>query len=69
MSEHLAVDQAVFVVLVNEEEQYSIWPKGRPVPSGWRTVFGESTREDCLAYVEEFWTDMRPKSLRDSMVL
>ena len=56
-----------FVVLVNDEEQHSLWPKFAEVPAGWRVVFGESTRADCLAYVEENWGDLRPKSLRDAM--
>ncbi|MDZ4265180.1 MAG: MbtH family protein [Mycobacterium sp.] len=56
-----------FYVLVNDEEQYSLWPTFAGVPAGWRIVFGESTRADCLAYVEENWTDMRPRSLRESM--
>ncbi|ABM14623.1 MULTISPECIES: MbtH family protein [Mycolicibacterium] len=56
-----------FYVLVNDEEQYSLWPAFADVPAGWRVVFGESTRADCLAYVEETWTDLRPRSLRDAM--
>ncbi|MCV7433202.1 MbtH family protein [Mycolicibacterium bacteremicum] len=60
-------EDGVFFVLVNEEEQYSLWPTFADVPPGWRVVFGESTRADCLAYVEETWNDLRPKSLRDAM--
>lgn len=56
-----------FVVLVNDEEQHSLWPSFAEIPAGWRTVFGEETREACVAYVEEHWTDLRPKSLRDRM--
>lgn len=56
-----------FVVLVNDEEQHSLWPSFAEIPAGWRVVFGSSTREACLAYVEEHWTDLRPKSLRDRM--
>ena len=56
-----------FFVLVNDEDQYSLWPTFAAVPAGWRVVFGESTRADCLSYVEENWTDMRPRSLREAM--
>jgi uncharacterized protein YbdZ (MbtH family) len=56
-----------FFVLVNDEEQHSLWPSFADVPAGWRPVFGEDTREACLAYVETTWTDLRPKSLRDAM--
>ncbi|GAA3219273.1 MbtH family protein [Actinocorallia longicatena] len=56
-----------FHVLVNEEEQYSLWPAFAEVPHGWRIVFGEDGRAECLAYVEQHWTDMRPKSLRAAM--
>ncbi len=51
------------LVLVNEEEQYCLWHQGIPVPSGWRQV-KEGSRKECLAYVQEVWTDMRPLSLR-----
>ncbi|MGW0160488.1 MbtH family protein [Mycobacterium sp. NPDC003323] len=60
-------EDGVFYVLINDEEQYSLWPTFAEVPQGWRVVFGESTRADCLAYVEETWADLRPKSLRDAM--
>jgi MbtH protein len=56
-----------FFVLVNDEDQHSLWPTFAPVPAGWNVVFGEGTRQDCLAYVEEHWTDMRPRSLREAM--
>jgi uncharacterized protein YbdZ (MbtH family) len=60
-------DNGTFLVLVNDEEQFSLWPAFAAVPAGWRRVFGESSRADCLTFVEETWTDMRPKSLRDAM--
>ncbi|HEX2400959.1 MAG TPA: MbtH family protein [Mycobacterium sp.] len=60
-------DNGSFVVLVNDEDQHSLWPTFVDVPAGWRVVFGESARADCLAYVEEHWTDMRPRSLREAM--
>lgn len=56
-----------FDVVVNDEEQYSIWAVGRDVPAGWTTVGVRGTREECLAHIEEVWTDMRPKSLRLAM--
>ena len=59
-----------FYVLINNEEQYSLWPVFAAVPAGWRIVFGAdkaTDRQACSDYVEEHWTDMRPKSLRDAM--
>ena len=61
------IDGALFRVLVNGEEQYSLWPSGKEIPAGWRSVHGPDGREACLAYVEANWTDMRPKSLREAM--
>jgi len=55
--------QGRFLVLVNDEDQHSLWPSFAEVPAGWRAVFGDDTREACLAYVESNWTDLRPKSL------
>lgn len=52
-------------VVINEEEQYSIWPADREIPSGWRAAGKSGTKEECLAYIEEVWTDMRPLSLRE----
>ncbi|MCZ7421947.1 MULTISPECIES: MbtH family protein [unclassified Micromonospora] len=52
-----------FLVLVNHEGQHSLWPDFVEVPAGWQITFGPGTRESCLAYVEENWTDMRPNSL------
>ena len=52
-----------FFVLVNDEGQHSLWPVFAEVPAGWTRVYGEATRQECLAYVEENWTDLRPKSL------
>ncbi|KJK46945.1 hypothetical protein UK23_21875 [Lentzea aerocolonigenes] len=56
--------QGRFFVLVNEEQQHSLWPTFAEVPAGWTKVFGEDDREACLAYVEENWTDLRPASIR-----
>ncbi|MCQ0024269.1 MbtH family NRPS accessory protein [Streptomyces somaliensis DSM 40738] len=54
-------------VLFNDEDQYSLWPAFADVPDGWRVVFGEGSRANCLRYVEEHWTDMRPRGLREAM--
>lgn len=59
-----------FSVLVNDEDQHSLWPTFAAVPAGWRVVFGAdggASRADALAYVEANWTDLRPRSLRESM--
>jgi MbtH protein len=56
-----------FSVLVNDEEQHSLWPVFAEVPAGWRVVFGPENRAKCLEYVEQNWTDMRPKSLQVAM--
>ncbi|MEH0934860.1 MbtH family protein [Micromonospora psammae] len=55
-----------FVVVRNDEEQYSIWPADRELPAGWYDAGFTGPRADCLAHVDEVWTDMRPRSLRES---
>ncbi|MEU5956294.1 MbtH family NRPS accessory protein [Streptomyces sp. NPDC047525] len=60
-------DDARYRVVLNAEEQYSIWWVERDLPEGWRTEGTEGTREQCLARIDEVWTDMRPLSLRQSM--
>ncbi|MET8142351.1 MbtH family protein [Sphaerisporangium sp. NPDC005288] len=55
----------VYSVLVNAEGQHSLWPDFAEVPAGWTTVHGPAARQECLAYIEANWTDMRPKSLVD----
>jgi len=55
-----------FDVVINDEGQYSIWRVGREVPAGWGATGKRGTEEDCLAYIDEHWTDMRPLSLRRS---
>jgi MbtH protein len=54
-------------VVVNHEDQYSIWLVDRELPPGWTVVGTPRTREECLAYIKEVWTDMRPRSLREQM--
>jgi MbtH protein len=53
-----------FIVLINHEEQYGIWPIDKPIPAKWRAVGVTGSREECLAYVRQVWTDMRPLSVR-----
>lgn len=60
-------DKTVYAVVVNHEEQYSIWPTYREIPLGWTAVGKEGSKAECLAYIEEVWTDMRPLSLRKKM--
>lgn len=57
----------VYVVVVNQEEQYSIWPENREIPLGWQNAGKTGSKEECLAYIETVWTDMRPLSLRKKM--
>ena len=60
-------DTTVYRVVINHEEQYSIWPADREIPAGWRDVGKSGPKADCLAYIKEVWTDMRPLSLRKQM--
>lgn len=60
-------DNGAFFVLVNDEDQHSLWPVFADIPAGWRVVHGEASRAACLDYVEKNWTDLRPKSLRGAM--
>ncbi len=61
------VDAMEFKVVVNDEEQYSIWPAYKEVPGGWRETGKRGLKEDCLAEINVLWTDMRPLSLRRAM--
>jgi MbtH protein len=60
-------DTTIYKVVVNHEEQYSIWPVNRDNPAGWKDAGKEGTRDECTAYIQEVWTDMRPLSLRRKM--
>lgn len=62
-------EMVTFDVVMNDEEQYSIWPQDREVPKGWRKVGVSGTKEECLTYIAENWTDLRPASLRRAMDL
>ena len=59
-------DPTRYRVVVNDEEQYSIWLADQPIPAGWRAAGKSGKKADCLAYIRETWTDMRPRSLRDA---
>jgi MbtH protein len=59
-----AQESLPYAVVVNAEEQYSVWPAGRDLPAGWRHDGFTGTEDECLAYIDETWTDMRPASLR-----
>ena len=60
-------DKTIYRVVVNHEEQYSIWPADREIPLGWTDAGKSGLKEECLAYIKEVWTDMRPLSLRKHM--
>lgn len=60
-------DQTIYKVVVNYEEQYSIWPEYREIPLGWKEAGFSGVKADCLRHIEEVWTDMRPLSLRKKM--
>lgn len=67
MSNPFEDPEGVYLVLVNDENQHSLWPDFADVPAGWRAVHGPAARQECLEYVEENWTDMRPRSLAEAM--
>jgi len=60
-------DKTVYKVVINQEEQYSIWPAHRQNPLGWRDAGKSGLKQECLSYIDEVWTDMRPLSLRQRM--
>lgn len=60
-------DTTIYQVVVNHEEQYSIWPEYKEIPHGWQTVGKTGDKQTCLDYIQEVWTDMRPLSLRKHM--
>ena len=59
-------DTQTYLVVLNDEEQYSIWPADQPNPAGWRDTGKSGSKAECLAYIKEVWKDMRPLSLRKS---
>lgn len=60
-------DNTIYRVVVNHEEQYSIWPEWKELPLGWTAVGTTGPKSECLAYIKSVWTDMRPLSLRKAM--
>lgn len=60
-------DKTIFKVVMNQEEQYSIWFAEMENPRGWKNAGKQGTRDECLTYIKEVWTDMRPLSLRKNM--
>jgi MbtH protein len=60
-------DTTIYKVVLNHEEQYSIWPADRENPAGWRDAGKVGSKQECLSYIGEVWTDMRPLSLRKQM--
>ncbi|MEL6444657.1 MAG: MbtH family protein [Bacteroidota bacterium] len=67
MSYDESTDTTTYRVVVNHEEQYSIWPADRELPPGWNAEGKDGTRDECLDHIEVIWTDMRPLSLRMAM--
>lgn len=60
-------DTRTYIVVVNDEEQYSLWLADKGIPLGWKAAGKPGTKAECLAFVEQVWTDMRPLSLRKQM--
>jgi MbtH protein len=66
MSVQESDDGLVYAVVFNQEEQYSIWPIDKEIPPGWRSAGKEGKKSECLRYIEEVWTDMRPLRVRQT---
>ncbi|AGB80668.1 hypothetical protein D781_0298 [Serratia sp. FGI94] len=60
-------DDIEYCVVINQEEQFSIWPKSKPLPAGWLMEGTAGSKQQCLDKISEVWTDMRPKSLRAAL--
>lgn len=67
MSTEVQEDKSLYDVVVNHEEQYSIWLINRDIPLGWRAIGKRGLKQECLDYIKEIWTDLRPLSLRKKM--
>ncbi len=65
--DHGDEDRRTYIVVMNHEEQYSIWPASRTIPDGWTSAGFQGFKGDCLAHIDRVWTDMRPLSLRKAM--
>jgi MbtH protein len=66
-SQHQALSADLYQVVVNDEEQYSIWPADREIPAGWRAVGTAGAKDECLTHIESVWTDITPLSVRRAM--
>ncbi len=60
-------DERRYAVVVNDEDQHSVWELGRDIPAGWRPTGFSGPMDDCLAHIDQVWTDMRPRSLREAL--
>ena len=67
MSNQNAPREQFYEVVLNQEEQYSVWPVEKDLPPGWIKAGRQATKDECLAYINEVWTDLRPLSLRRQM--
>lgn len=67
MTDTAATAAPAYRVVVNDEEQYSVWPDHKENPPGWHDAGKTASKEECLAYIEEVWTDMRPRSVREAV--
>lgn len=63
MSNPFEEESGIFEVLINDEDQHSLWPTFMNIPAGWKSVHGPAARGDCIAYIEHNWKDIRPRSL------
>ena len=61
------MEDTKYIVVISDEEEYSIWFEYREIPYGWRSTEKTGTKQECLEYIKEVWTDMRPLSLRKKM--
>jgi MbtH protein len=67
MTEQSQPSDEIYLVVVNDEEQYSVWREDKGIPAGWRSTGKRGPKAECLQHIEEVWTDMRPLSLRKRM--
>lgn len=68
MSHREDSDETIYKVVISHDEQYSIWPAHKAPALGWSETQTQGTKLECLAFIKDAWTDMRPKSLRDKML-
>ena len=67
MTKPMQDSEKLHTVVINHEDQYSIWPKQKTLPEGWSSAGVEGSKQHCLDYIEKHWTDMRPLSLRKAL--